>query len=404
MATLEDELFVEELSEFLKCPICLCCLSNPYQTKCGHRFCHECIKPVLHSRNNVCPIDRIPIDEDNTYPDNAVKLQINQLKIRCPQTGCEWVGELSDKPHHLAKCTYICVPCPLCGSSMCQTDLLAHEAECPQRRVNCEFCAEETAFERLKDHHKTCASFPMVCKFNCTCDPFKRGEIEAHYTQCPRAVVSCKMASFGCIAQVERGEMGGHLIECAPQRAGDMAEAIVTLQRQVSELLQRTSAQERVVEELQKQNIPAHGQFTWRIDNIKEKVKAAGTGECPVIYSPLFLSREAGYLISLCIYPAGDNNEGYLSVYFVINRGPHDEVLPWPFSKRVLLSLINTLGGQSIVKDIQPDIRLRYFQRPENEKNVGYGYPKFIALSRLLQEDAGYVQNGAIFIKCRVYE
>lgn len=103
---LEDDdynLLVEELPDYLKCPICLCCLNNPYQMPCGQHFCKECILPLLN-RGNLCPIDQTQIDLTNTFPDNAVQLQINGLKVRCPNQICDWVGELSDKPDHLKEC------------------------------------------------------------------------------------------------------------------------------------------------------------------------------------------------------------------------------------------------------------------------------------------------------------
>ena len=106
----DNNLFVEELPDYLKCPICLCCLNNPYQTPCGHRFCKECILPLLNSRYNLCPIDRTQIDLTNTFPDNAFRLQINGLKVRCPNQRCDWVGELSDKPNHLKECKFVKVP------------------------------------------------------------------------------------------------------------------------------------------------------------------------------------------------------------------------------------------------------------------------------------------------------
>ncbi len=150
-----EDVFVDDLPEYLRCPICLCCLRNPYQvatsltmssynfiifcssqTPCGHRFCKACIMPILQSRNNVCPNDRTSIDVGNTFPDNAVKLQINALKIRCPMEGCDWAGEMSDKLVHLAKCSFMAVKCDLCGVSMLKTNLSDHTKECPQRKVS----------------------------------------------------------------------------------------------------------------------------------------------------------------------------------------------------------------------------------------------------------------------------
>ena len=36
--------FVEELKDEYKCPVCLCAMKNPVQTKsCGHRYCRGCL-------------------------------------------------------------------------------------------------------------------------------------------------------------------------------------------------------------------------------------------------------------------------------------------------------------------------------------------------------------------------
>lgn len=100
----------------------------------------ECIKPVINSRNNVCPNDRQEISFSNTFPDNAVRLQINNLKIRCPNhaQGCDWQGTYSDKQSHLAKCPHASTTCTLCGIKVLKSELRAHEEEeCPKAKVNC---------------------------------------------------------------------------------------------------------------------------------------------------------------------------------------------------------------------------------------------------------------------------
>lgn len=91
---------------------------------------------MLKSRNNVCPNDRTTIDLNNTFPDNAVKLQINSLKIHCVMEGCEWVGELHDKADHLSKCKFVQVACELCGKHVLKSNIDDHLKDCPQRRVS----------------------------------------------------------------------------------------------------------------------------------------------------------------------------------------------------------------------------------------------------------------------------
>ena len=43
----EDLVFVPSRDEKYDCPICLCFLREPLQTKCGHRFCKRCIEKWL---------------------------------------------------------------------------------------------------------------------------------------------------------------------------------------------------------------------------------------------------------------------------------------------------------------------------------------------------------------------
>lgn len=106
------------------------------QTPCGHRFCKDCITPVISSRNNVCPNDRTEISFSNTYPDNAVRLQINNLKIKCPNAGCDWQGTYSDKVQHLDKCPHSSTKCELCGVKILKAKLQDHlRDECPQAKV-----------------------------------------------------------------------------------------------------------------------------------------------------------------------------------------------------------------------------------------------------------------------------
>ena len=404
----DDDLFTDALPDYLKCPICLCCLQAPYQTPCGHRYCKDCIMPVLDSRNNLCPKDRTVIDTSNTFPDNAVRLQINSLKIKCPKhaSGCEWIGELSDKPAHQQGCSYVDVPCQLCGANLQKVHLEAHKSMCPKRLVSCEWCNLQLCFSDLSSHYATCLEYPVVCRFKCAVGKVPRKEEESHYLNCPKLPVTCQMAPFGCEEQVERGEMGEHLVTCAPQRTLNLASTVLKLQEEVKALTLELTQQKQQQVDLTETLYPCAGQFTWRLGEIHHKVKQAQAGDPleSVIYSPAFFSREAGYKLCLCVYPAGDNNQGYLSVYFVVIRGPYDEILQWPFQKRIHLSLLSCKGGQSILKDIQPDPHLHYFHRPDNPRNVGYGYPKFISLQKLLDKDSEYLENGCIYIRCKIYD
>ena len=294
-------------------------------------------------------------------------------------------------------------------------------------QVNCEHCSQEVARIDLKRHHGECPEYQVHCQYGCTDKTYLRRLLSSHYTECPLVPVPCSMRSFGCNETVKRSKLSEHMMQCAPRHAAKMAHCILQLQSKVEQLETLLSNRSDVVKEMESTLYPSSGQFTWRIDNITNRIKSAQTGDpaSSVIYSPAFYSGEGGYKLCLCVYPAGDHNQGFLSLYFVVMKGQFDEILQWPFQRRVFLSLLNCRsviegstncmlfsvhssllypcrGGQSVMKDIHPDHRLHYFFRPESERNVGYGYPKFIALPKLQLEDSEFVENDAIFFRCVV--
>ena len=406
---IDEDLFVDVLPDHLKCPICLCVLQSPFQTPCGHRFCRDCIQPVLKTRNNVCPKDRTVIDATNTFPDNAARLQINSLRIKCPKhaSGCVWVGELSDKAGHEQSCEYFDVPCKLCGDLFPRVRLSSHEPTCPKRQLPCEYCGLQFRLSDLFPHYATCPEYPVVCRNKCPAGKVPRKYEESHYTsECSKELVECQLAAFGCSERVPRSEMGDHLVTCAPQRTLSLANTVLKLQEDVQELSLALAQQQEQQKTLTNTLYPCVGQFTWKLEEVRLKVKQAQARESPepvMIYSPPFFSHEGGYKMCLCVYPAGDSNLDFLSVYFVIMKGPYDKILPWPFQKAIRITLLSCREGPGIVKDINPDPNLHYFHRPEKPKNVGYGYPKFISLQKLLSDCSEYLDGDSVFICCEIF-
>ena len=211
--------------------------------------------------------------------------------------------------------------------------------------MKCKYCNEDVVFASCELHYDTCPDYPIPCQFQCDhLDTFTRKDIQAHLEVCPRALVPCAMKNYGCSERVERRQLESHLQLCVPHHMGQLCLEIDTLKSEVQELKTALTSQQELVEQVDANLYPSAGQFTWRIDNIREKIKLAQAGDrsTSVIYSPFFYSTEAGYKLSLCIYPAGDNNQDYLSLYFVVMKGQFDEILQWPFQKRVYLSLLNT--------------------------------------------------------------
>lgn len=222
-------------------------------------------------------------------------------------------------------------------------------------QVQCEFCKIEIPFSVLDQHHSECSECLVTCEKGCPIMPLPRKNLPDHYQVCPAILVPCSMAQFGCVEQIKRGLLAEHVLKCGPRYASSIAELVLSLQKQVTELSARVDAQQDRVQYVESTLYPCDGQFTWRIDAIREKIKAAQAGDAAasVVYSPSFYSSESGYKICLCVYPAGDNHEGYLSLYFVLMKGQFDEVLQWPFHNRVVLSLLSCRYRSSVYPHTQ---------------------------------------------------
>ncbi len=413
---LDETFFVNELPRDLRCPVCLYVLKDPCQISCGHRFCSGCIQDLKKQSGSAqlaCPVDRQLVMGD-IFPDMAVKRHINSLKVKClnVKKGCVWIGDLVDRKTHLKTCKYISHNCPMCGLLLQSFELEFHQDICPKRLVECKYCKLKFPLNNMDIHFGDCNLFPMTCPNGCSDSLLiPRSLIPEHLqNECPLKLLSCSLEAFGCVEKIRRSEMGTHLEKCAIKRISSLANVVLKHEKSIKQLKESLEESKQSFERLDTTCYPCQGQFTWKIIDIMRKVQIAqsGTLENPAdsyLYSPPFYTGEAGYKLCLCVYPAGDKNQaGCLSLYFVIMRGPYDDILQWPFQKHVRLVLINCRGGHSLVKDINPDPRLHYFRRPKEEKNVGYGYPRFIPLQKLISEDSEFASNDSIFIRATVYQ
>ncbi|XP_031571408.1 TNF receptor-associated factor 5-like [Actinia tenebrosa] len=96
-----DYEFVDKVPEEYVCNICFFAMWKPVQTKCGHRFCKDCLKEAnKRKKPQQCPEDRQELRKQDVFDDKATERQILSLKIKCPNNGCQWLGELGDLKDH----------------------------------------------------------------------------------------------------------------------------------------------------------------------------------------------------------------------------------------------------------------------------------------------------------------
>ncbi|CAG0888708.1 unnamed protein product [Cyprideis torosa] len=101
------ELFVDKVNEDFICSICLNVLYKPLETlECHHLFCAHCIRDWLAKNPQAtCPIDRKTISPTSLHtPSPSLMRVIGNLKLRCPEGGCNVTVCFSDITEHRSSC------------------------------------------------------------------------------------------------------------------------------------------------------------------------------------------------------------------------------------------------------------------------------------------------------------
>ncbi|XP_065679151.1 TNF receptor-associated factor 5 isoform X1 [Hydra vulgaris] len=153
------------------------------------------------------------------------------------------------------------------------------------------------------------------------------------------------------------------------------------------------------------ENTRYDGKHLWRITDFRFRFKQAEEGKTLAIHSaPSFTSR-GGYKFCSRLYLNGDGSgsKTHLSLYFVIMKSEYDQLLEWPFKKRVTFRLINVLDqAKSHVESFIPDINSSSFQRPVRDMNIAAGCPQFFPKESLFSPN--YLVDDTIFLETIVSE
>ncbi|XP_059175332.1 TNF receptor-associated factor 2-like isoform X2 [Physella acuta] len=143
------------------------------------------------------------------------------------------------------------------------------------------------------------------------------------------------------------------------------------------------------------------GTILWKVSGFEAKKRDAISGQTTSLYSPAFYSGPCGYKMCARIYPNGDGigKNSHISLFFVIMRGHFDALLPWPFSQKVTLMMIDQNHKEHIVDAFKPDPSSSSFKRPTTEMNIASGCPLFLPLEKLQSRQHGYLRDDTIFVK-----
>lgn len=146
------------------------------------------------------------------------------------------------------------------------------------------------------------------------------------------------------------------------------------------------------------------GILMWKIRDYNCRKGDAVSGRTLSLYSQPFYTHRHGYQMCARVYLNGDGTGRgtHMSLFFVLMKGDHDELLTWPFKHKIKLQLLDQSGIQRhVVNSFYPDERSNSFKRPMAEMNVASGCPEFVS-HIVLENDSNYLQNDTLFIKIEV--
>ena len=135
-------------------------------------------------------------------------------------------------------------------------------------------------------------------------------------------------------------------------RQEELDQERIKLREQVKELTEKNvalhtkvAAQEKGVSVLRNES----SKFVWKINGFSEILQRAIDGTEDEIYSKPFFTGKAGYKLSLCIEPDGNQSQRnrYLSVHLRYMKGTYDNILDWPFHHKVTFTLIDQQDDMS---------------------------------------------------------
>ena len=156
-------------------------------------------------------------------------------------------------------------------------------------------------------------------------------------------------------------------------------------------------------EQVRQNEVSSHnGILLWKISDFARKRQDALSGRQVSLYSPPFYASSYGYKMCVRLYLNGDGmGKGtYISLFFVVMRGPYDALLRWPFRQKVTFMLLDQDNVEHVIDAFRPDPRSDSFQRPRREMNIASGCPTFCHLSEL--NNHAYVRDDTMFLKVMI--
>ena len=287
---------------------------------------------------------------------------------------------------HQRDCPYRVATCPNeCRerTTLLHKDIEFHWESYPGQPYECLHCKETRPYdEQTTVHLNFCREVKCA---NQECGKTEQHcAIEEHPLQdCTQQLFPCKYVDVGCTARLTIPELQAH--------ERDAKLHLQITKEKVLELSELLQVRERRFREQTEQ-------MDKEITTLRQSVKGFEFSTVPVVFavsnfsenqlldktivSPSFYLSTQGYRCYLSIYPKGrgDGKYSHVSVFVHLTEGHYDDSLTWPFQEVVTVEVLNQLEDKNHKKiKMLPTFR----NRPEEGKEKGYGFNKFISHEKL---------------------
>ena len=277
----------------------------------------------------------------------------------------------------MASCDFALFPCPnKCYTSgsgdelkvvqLLRKDVQKHtKQECPRRQYECPHCKEPGEYqERTTKHLNDCPMKEVPCPNNKCTIHIARCNLSKHRQECLFEKVPCKYVIIGCKEEVLRRDMREH--EGNSQQHLQLAIDTIRLQESIL---------------AQSRGMPLKYKFT-NYDHHKTAND--------VIFTPAFYTSPGGYKMCIRVDANGygEANGTHVSAFAYLMKGENDNHLPWPFTGRVTIELLNQLEDKNhhftTITYISDGVSSQRVVNEERTSN-GWGLMRYVS-----QSDLGY--------------
>jgi len=363
----------------LHCSQCSDLLMDPQKvTCCNKNFCLKCVDDTM-AYNSPCTKCRAA--SFVYYSNGELRDKVASLRVHCPNldSGCKWVGLLSDLLKHQckekkkpnasrlgyqpSKEKQSSMKCPHCFQVFTMPAKLQRHVDfiCDQRPYTCQYCNDyKSTFKDVMRNHKVkCKHRPTFCPNRCGESILQVDMIHHLQNDCPKAVIKCDFAPLGCKDHMARCEYHNHSnreiiphLHLVVKKLNEMSAAECQMRSEIDELRENNRKLEAKLQELEEKDqtyteMPTtHSKYFSTSETVIAEFTMKNYSKMKRDNSSWsshpFYTSQKGHKIYLQVLPNGHGNYKGMSIsaFFHKTIGEFDDQLPSQFMGTLALQLV----------------------------------------------------------------